>query len=474
MVELYEPSERPTDRTAAAASVAITAEHPLLAASIASALRANGVEVQVADALAAPTGAAVTAEELVVTVALGNGDPGEIHWRVLEHARTFRAAGGRSLILLQDTGGNFTGGPSRGWLGGLAGLARTAALEWPETRVRCIDVAVDADDMAGTAQRLLAAIASAHPVVGVDLSGRVRAVRSGEPLVQPSQRSRPATSSPPPCVWLVSGGARGVTAACTEALARRMPARFALLGRSRATEWPSNIAPTDDIRELRRRLAVRASAVGERPVPSDIDRDARQALAGQEIRDALGTLEAAGVSARYYPCDIRDREQVHGAIARIRDDLGQVTALVHGAGVLDDSLLVNKTRAQLDRVFDTKVGGLQNLLAALDDVPLSHLALFSSAAAFHGNVGQGDYAMANEILNRVAQSLKRRWSGAVVKSFNWGPWSSGMVDPTLARHFEERGIGLIPVREGAALFAEQMLRGDREGVELLVGAPWAR
>ncbi len=72
--------------------------------------------------------------------------------------------------------------------------------------------------------------------------------------------------------------------------------------------------------------------------------------------------------------------------------------------MLADKLIVDKTPAQFDRVFDTKVVGLRNLLAATSDDPLKVLCLFSSVAARTGNVGQVDYAMANEVLNKVAIS----------------------------------------------------------------------
>jgi len=446
--------------------IAITGQHPVLAASVAMALRVSGRDVQITDNPDTVT------QELVVTAALGNSNDRDVHWLALTQARDFHRSGGKSLILLQDTGGNFNGGPSRGWCGGMAALARTAAREWPEMQIRCVDIAVDAADLAGTAQRLLTALATGLPQVGIDLSGRVYALQPGEALSQ-SVNGAVTTPTAPSDVWLVSGGARGVTAACIEALALRSPARFALLGRSLPAEWPENIEKTSDIKQLRRQLALKAVAAGERPVPSVIERGARQALAGQEIREALQRLKAAGVVAKYYPCDIASRQQVQAVIALIHKELGQISALVHGAGVLADSLIVDKTKAQFDRVFDTKVMGLQNLLTALADTKLSHAALFSSAAAFYGNTGQADYAMANEVLNRVAQSLKRRCPQATVKSFNWGPWDSGMVDQTLARYFKERGIGLISMQAGAALFADVMLTGDRHGTELLVGDAWA-
>ena len=51
---------------------------------------------------------------------------------------------------------------------------------------------------------------------------------------------------------------------------------------------------------------------------------------------------------------------------------------------------------------------------------LKFTALFSSIAGRFGNVGQSDYAAANEMLNKLAHWLDRRWPGRVV-SLDLGP-----------------------------------------------------
>jgi hypothetical protein len=48
-----------------------------------------------------------------------------------------------------------------------------------------------------------------------------------------------------------------------------------------------------------------------------------------------------------------------------------------------------------------------------------------------------------------------------------------MVDGTLASHFEAQGIPLIPIDEGARIFATELLNGSRDQVELVVGEAWA-
>jgi hypothetical protein len=114
-----------------------------------------------------------------------------------------------------------------------------------------------------------------------------------------------------------------------------------------------------------------------------------------------------------------------------------------------------------------------NILAALDPAQLNHTAFFSSAAAFFGNKGQSDYAMANALLAGAGRSLALSYPAARVKVFHWGPWAGGMVDGALASHFEAQGIPLIPIREGARIFANELLAGDISQIELVVGEAWA-
>ncbi|WP_370372438.1 KR domain-containing protein, partial [Henriciella pelagia] len=94
----------------------------------------------------------------------------------------------------------------------------------------------------------------------------------------------------------------------------------------------------------------------------------------------------------------------------------------------------------------------------------------SSVAARYGNTGQSDYAMANEILNRVAHGMKAANPGACVTSLGWGPWDGGMVDDSLRAKFAEMGVSLIPQQDGANLFADALLAGPLCPVELIIGS----
>ena len=183
----------------------------------------------------------------------------------------------------------------------------------------------------------------------------------------------------------------------------------------------------------------------------------------------MAALRATGADVRYIPIDIRNRDAVAHALADVRTEWGPITGLIHGAGVIADKRLRDKTDDQIDRVIGTKLDGLAALLDATAADPLVWLCLFSSVSARVGNVGQGDYAVANEVLNKVAQHEARRRPSCVVKSIGWGPWSGGMVTQVLRDQFAQRGVSLIGMDAGAQFLVDELTGGDR-AVEVVAGS----
>jgi len=157
---------------------------------------------------------------------------------------------------------------------------------------------------------------------------------------------------------------------------------------------------------------------------------------------------------------------VHAALAGCR---ARVTGLVHGAGVLADALLPDKTPSQIERVFRAKLDGLRNVLDALDCSALRHLVLFTSVAGLLGNPGQADYAVANEALCRFAAGWKHEHPGTHVTALDWCAWRGGMVTPELGALFAERGVRLLEPAVGARAFVEQFARPRFADVRVLIG-----
>jgi NAD(P)-dependent dehydrogenase (short-subunit alcohol dehydrogenase family) len=256
-------------------------------------------------------------------------------------------------------------------------------------------------------------------------------------------------------VFLVSGGARGITARCVVEMARYFKCKFILLGRSRLTDepaWAQGIAVEAD---LKKAAMADMQARGEKPTPPAVNKAAGAVLASREIRETLDAVKQAGGEAVYVAADITDAAKLREAISGV-SHLGRVTAILHGAGNLADKLIENKTEADFENVYSAKVAGLENLLAAVPAEQIEALVLFSSVAGFYGNVGQADYAIANEILNKTAHRFKAMHPSCHVVSINWGPWDGGMVTPQLRAYFDALDIKVIPVEVGARMLIDEL------------------
>jgi NAD(P)-dependent dehydrogenase (short-subunit alcohol dehydrogenase family) len=274
----------------------------------------------------------------------------------------------------------------------------------------------------------------------------------------------------PDDVIVASGGGRGVTAATIIELARATGARFVLLGRSPLDPEPAACAGADDDVALKRALLDDATAHGRLVTPAELGRAARAIMAAREVRRTIELIGRAGGQAHYLPVDVTDAAAVTRALDEVRREVGPITGVVHGAGVLADRRIVDKTDTQFDTVFATKVLGLRSLLAATAEDELRLLCVFSSVAARTGNEGQVDYAMANEVMNKVALAERaRRGTGCIVKSFGWGPWAGGMVDGALADRFAALGVELLPIDVGAGMFVAEIAGPQLDQVEVLLG-----
>jgi hypothetical protein len=378
------------------------------------------------------------------------------------------AASGGVFATVQASGGDFGLGGRAGrdaWACGLTGLVKTAALEWPAASLKAIDVGAAGLDAATVASRIVDELLAggAEREVGFAVNGDRQTLRARVASLSKDVAKLGASD-----VVLASGGARGVTAASLVALAQATRASFVLLGRTPLADEPAWAAGLEEEAALKRAYLQAAMAAGEKPAPASVGKAVDGVRAGREVRETLAAIGRAGGRARYAAVDVQDADALAALVRDVAASWGPVTVVVHGAGVLADKKIADKTDAQFDRVFDTKVGGLKALLAAVEGQPVSTLALFSSVAARGGNLGQCDYAAANEVLNRVGAALAHERGWRVV-SFGWGPWEGGMVTPALKAHFQAAGVALIPLDGGARLFADDLMWAGPGATELVIG-----
>ncbi|MGB7799111.1 MAG: SDR family NAD(P)-dependent oxidoreductase, partial [Pseudonocardiaceae bacterium] len=377
------------------------------------------------------------------------------------------------LIVVTGSGGRFGRGPNANGVAGvgLPGLARTIAREFPDRRVRAVDVDPKEQPVhiAGYLLGELLAV-DAPTVVGYAAGERVTLQLHPAPL-NPGASGELKLGRD--SVVLLTGGARGITARVAIGLARAGAGHVELVGRTpapTAAEDPVTAAATDRM-ALRR---VLAQAGGR--TPAQIEAAASQILAHREIRATLAQLSELAGSVRYSAVDVRDPAAMSALLEDVYHRHGRLDGIVHGAGVLADRLLADKSPEEFARVWATKVDGARALAGAVRD-DLGFLVLFGSVSGVFGNRGQVDYAAANDALDTLARIWAGRTRGRVV-AVDWGPWTApddgtGMVSAEVEREYARRGIGLIEPGDGVACLLAELAGGTEPQVMYLCGDPAA-
>ncbi len=368
-----------------------------------------------------------------------------------------------TTISRMDGAFGLAGGDFDPTTGGLAGLAKTAAHEWPDVICRALDIPNNWNDESA-AVAIVQELLSEGPVeVGLS-PGHRRGLELTPAAVSPATITINTAD-----VFIVTGGARGVTAETAVELARSHRPTLVILGRSpQPADEPAWLKPLKNEAEIKQAILRHEFASRPNPSPAELKSAYDRQMASREIRRNLARIAEAGATVRYECVDVRNTASLRSVVEKIRREFGPIRGLIHAAGVLEDRFIKDKTAEQFDRVFDTKVAGLRNLLDAVDRNELRHLVLFSSVSGRFGNVGQADYAMANEVLNKAARRLTSTLPNCNVVSLNWGPWDGGMVGPALKREFEKRGVELILLEAGARCLVEEMAGADR-AVEIVLG-----
>ncbi len=381
--------------------------------------------------------------------------------RASKYLRATGKIGAAILASVTKMGGKFGLSDLKGTCpvaGGIAGLIKTADKEWPEVYCKAIDVN-KTDSINDMAESIVDECLSRDPLgnlieVGIthDSGTKKRyTLKLNHADIADKKNSSALDAND---VVVVTGGARGVTAEIAYALADTYQTNLLLLGRSEKSEneaeWFDGL---NTEAEIKKTILIKK---GKGTTPKELNNACQKLLAEREIRSNLERIEATGVKAMYRAVDVQEKDDVIAAINEARDTLGNISGFVHGAGVLADKLIEDKIEADFEKVYATKAAGVDSLLTATESDDLKIMVMFSSSTGRFGRTGQCDYAVANEVLNKVAQQQATLRKGCRVVSVNWGPWDGGMVTPALKKIFASEGISMIDLKAGADYLMQEI------------------
>jgi len=354
--------------------------------------------------------------------------------------------------------------------GALRGMVKTLAAEWPNVVCKVVGI-----QRSRSTEELAASIVSEiaggnqEAEVGFDGYRRLTVRPQRKPHSVPTNGVVIDSKS----VILITGGARGITSEAAQLLAKHKPTLI-LVGRTPfpQAEEPEYFAQCSSAAELKKRLIEQMRQQG-RATPNEVESACRVLLHEREIRKNIASLRELGATVQYFHADVRDEHQVREIVERTYQTYGHLDGVIHGAGIIEDKLVEEKTPESFDRVFDTKVDSTIILARLLRTESLKFFVLFSSVSGAFGNRGQIDYAAANAAMDSIAEYLDQRWPGHVV-SINWGPWDKvGMVSDLVRTQLMQRGVQLISNAAGVHALEQEVYRGKKgEAQVVLGGGPW--
>ncbi|MCT9935381.1 type I polyketide synthase [Planotetraspora sp. A-T 1434] len=168
-------------------------------------------------------------------------------------------------------------------------------------------------------------------------------------------------------------------------------------------------------------------------------------------QELAGELTALGAHITIATCDVTDAHALAQTLATIPEH-HPLTAVIHTAGITDDTVLDSLTPTRLHTVLAPKIDGAYNLHHLTRDHDLAAFVLFSSVSGLLGAAGQANYAAANTFLDALA--AHRATHDRPATSLAWGLWdeSSAITGRlTAVDHARLARTGLRPLTSPEAL-----------------------
>ena len=295
-----------------------------------------------------------------------------------------------------------------------ASYAASVHLERPHLRVRVIDFDFRVDKkIIAEAVLYENLLSSKYLLTSYDKNG-LRFIKTAVKLETQLEPKREYVVSQDDII-LVTGGAKGITAECALALGEKSGATMVLVGSS--------------------------------PYPEKQDEY-------NEIIQTLKKFKKQNIHHKYVSCDIADYESVEKLVKKIEGEFGEITCIIHGAGINNQSragqLDVNKAYQEVA----PKVTGMMNLCNVLDKKPPKLIVGLSSIIGITGMPGNSLYAFSNEVLNHILRDFEKDHIQTNVISIAYSVWADVGMGAKMGstKYLEQMGILAIPVDQGVEHF----------------------
>ncbi len=185
----------------------------------------------------------------------------------------------------------------------------------------------------------------------------------------------------------------------------------------------------------------------------------------ESAREQIRGLESRGARVLALAADVRSESDMTLALEHITSSMPPLRGVVHAAGSMGSSSIVDQTWERGREVLDAKVLGSWNLHRLTRDLPLDFFVCFSSAASLLASPGQSIYAAGNAFEDALGHFRVR--AGLAGLTVNWGMWGEVGMAMTLPEAYRnsilrDRGLGEIRPDEALVLLGDLIAEGRAE------------
>jgi NAD(P)-dependent dehydrogenase (short-subunit alcohol dehydrogenase family)/3-oxoacyl-(acyl-carrier-protein) synthase len=282
----------------------------------------------------------------------------------------------------------------------------------------------------------------------------------------------------PDSVVVAVGGARGIATEVLKDVARRFQPTIIALGSRPIDELAAEL----ERRGGRQALGSRAEFVRAELVQSrgravrEINQNYELLTSAADTLDLLAEMEreCGQGRVRYLQGDVFDQGQLDRAFAEILHTHGKIDLLIHAAGVNRAGAIATKPLAHFQEVRDIKAGGYLRIRCALAGYQPRLWCGFGSVIGFTGQVGEPDYAGANDFLTTAA-TYQRQVRNIDEFVISWTMWrETGMAANPIYLNFFTDGqqadtFTQMSTAEGVGHFGAELGASNRAAASVHLG-----
>ena len=172
----------------------------------------------------------------------------------------------------------------------------------------------------------------------------------------------------------------------------------------------------------------------------------------------LQKLRELGSEVEYYHCDVLNSSMVKEVCTKIKAKNGRVDGLIHFAGLERSKLIYDKDPAEYYRIFDVKASSFVTFLENNIVRNGGFFAFASSIAGKYGNLGQSDYASANDYLAKSALSLSNQGYRAISIAMSAYKNVGMGVRAGVETFLRSNGVDFVDPEDGMQIFLDRVRR----------------